>query len=565
MIWAQVPFWLLKIKKTENVFFDILFGIAFLCLISMCFVIGGPINLVTQIIFLFCTMAIAFLQREAFISRINQLISTLRSLNKFEIILLILLIIPVLYQSAQATKINDNGGYYQPTIAWMEQYGLIKGLANIYPALGLFSAWHSLTALFDLNQAGFGSFHQINGFLLSWLIFWIFIEIKLTISTQLKSILVMMLGFILVFGFFFLSAPNADFPIICFSGLIIYTMLSKKEIFHPLIWWIICLAIFCIKPPGVTGIIIAFMILFEKAFSLKSKLNSLSILLPIIGILVFKNVMLSGYVFYPMNQPDIMKVEWKVPKNWNDLYRKGIVNWGINDKDDIKDWKVEEQTKFNRLSKWLSRSGYKGFINKILFSNWTIALILLGILTITKFKNHQKTLLIVTLLLLFQVFEWLYLSQYRLMLSTGLSILLLNIYILFNTLEKRISNWGKFPIIMNLSLGSFILIIWTFAFVPFSAFSETSRNKSITKSEGFKSTYLIEPWHQFDNGSIYTNRFNGMVFYYYPARGYCWDCPLPCVSRSHHDYLLKNLGLEVKPLGKTPLEGFKLIEKDDLR
>jgi hypothetical protein len=151
------------------------------------------------------------------------------------------------------------------------------------------------------------------------------------------------------------------------------------------------------------------------------------------------------------------------------------------------------------------------------------------------------------------------------MLSTGLSILLLNIYILFNTLEKRISNWGKFPIIMNLSLGSFILIIWTFAFVPFSAFSETSRNKSITKSEGFKSTYLIEPWHQFDNGSIYTNRFNGMVFYYYPARGYCWDCPLPCVSRSHHDYLLKNLGLEVKPLGKTPLEGFKLIEKDDLR
>jgi hypothetical protein len=52
-----------------------------------------------------------------------------------------------------------------------------------------------------------------------------------------------------------------------------------------------------------------------------------------------------------------------------------------------------------------------------------------------------------------------------------------------------------------------------------------------------------------------------MVFYYYPERVYCWDCPLPCVSKSHHDFLLKNLGLEISPMGNNIQEGFKLIQK----
>ncbi len=203
MIWAQIPFWLLKIKKPENVFFDVLFGIIFLSIISMLFVIGGPINLITQGIFLFSTTAIAYLQREEFKNRIQLFISAFKQFSKIEILLLIALIIPILYQSAQATKINDNGGYYQPTIAWMEQFGLVKGLANIYPALGLFSSWHSLTALFDLNQLGLGSYHQINGFLLSWFLLWILREWKLNLNGVLKLALIGMLVYVLVFGFFF--------------------------------------------------------------------------------------------------------------------------------------------------------------------------------------------------------------------------------------------------------------------------------------------------------------------------------------------------------------------------
>ncbi len=560
MIWAQIPFWLLKIKKPENVFYDILFGIIFLSIISMLFVIGGPINLLTQGIFLFSTIAIAYLQIEEFNNRIKLFLSAFKQFSKSEILLLLAIILPIIYQSAQATKINDNGGYYQPTIAWMEQFGLVKGLANIYPALGLFSSWHSLTALFDLNQSGLGSYHQINGFLLTWFVIWIFREWKLNLNGIFKFALIGILLYVLVFGFFFLSAPNADLPIICFSGLLTFQLLTQKENYHPLIWWIICIGLFIIKPPASTALVFAFIVLFDKKFSLKSKLNSLTIITPILFILIFKNVMLSGYVLYPMNQPDLLNVEWKVPKNWNELYRQGIVSWGVQDKYEIKDWNTNKEKKGNRLSKWLFRSGYKGLMNKILFLNWILALIILAISIFRKLKTNQLQISLFLSLLIFQIIEWLYLSQYRLMLATGLSIFVLNLFYLLNLLNKSGEKLNQLKVLQIVSF-TVAMYLWAIAFIPFSAFSNSSRNKSITNSVGFNSRYLIEPWHQFDNGPINTNRFNNMVFYYYPERVYCWDCPLPCVSKSHHDFLFKNLGLEITPIGKNIQEGFKLIQK----
>ena len=561
LTWGQLPFWLLKLKKPENAFLDILFGTLILSIISLLFVIGGPINLLTQSIFVFCTLAIAFLQREEMMHRLNLLYSSFKQFSKTDFFILAAILIPVLYQSAQATKINDNGGYYQPTIAWMEQVGLVKGLANIYPALGLYSSWHSLTALFDLNQLGLGSYHQINGFLFSFTILWLFRELKLNIILRFKFILLGILVYIVLLGFFFLSAPNADLPMICYAGLLIYYLLYPKEDFHPLIWWLICFALFAIKPPASTALVISILVVLKKNFSLKSKFNSLILILPLVFILIYKNVILSGYAIYPLNKPDIFKVEWKVPPNWNELYRVGIVSWGIQDKYEIKDWNTAKNEKQGRLTKWLFRSGYKGLMNKFLFLNFCLLILLTLISYIKKRKLSWHILLLILLLLIFQGIEWLYLSQYRLMLATGLSILLVNLYLVFQPDQKWMNKIRKPQLIQNgISLG-LILFLWLIAFVPFSMFANSSRNKSITKSEGFNTRYLIEPWHQFDNGPIHTNRFNNMVFYYYPERVYCWDCPLPCVSKSHHDFLLKNLGLEISPLGNSIQDGFKLINK----
>ncbi|MFY8021942.1 MAG: LIC_10190 family membrane protein [Bacteroidia bacterium] len=561
IIWAQLPFWLLKLKKPENVFLDILFGILLLSILSLLFVVGGPINLLTQAIFVFSTLAIAYLQREEMSIRLKLLLSALKQFSKTDILILTGILIPILYQAAQATKINDNGGYYQPTIAWMEQVGLVKGLANIYPALGLYSSWHSLTALFDLNQLGLGSYHQINGFLFCAILFWLFRELKLNIIMKYKILLLGILGYIVLFGFFFLSAPNADLPMICFSGLLIYLFLYPKENFHPLIWWLLGFALFAIKPPASTALIISLLVIIQKQFSFKSKLNSLILILPLIFLLIYKNVILSGYAIYPLNKPDIFKVEWKVPPNWNELYRVGIVSWGIQDKYEIKDWNQAEKEKPGRLSKWLFRSGYKGLMNKLIFTNFCL-LVILSIFSLAIRRNlSRQLLLLIFLLLLFQGIEWLYLSQYRLMLATGLSILLINIYLVFHTNQNWPNKISKPQFIINGTSIMLILFLWMIAFVPFSMFASSSRNKSITKSEGFNTRYLVEPWHQFDNGPINTNRFNNMVFYYYPERVYCWDCPLPCVSKSHHDFLLKNLGLEITPLGNSIRDGFKLSKK----
>jgi len=47
--------------------------------------------------------------------------------------------------------ILDHFGYYVPTIKWLTEYGLVKGISNLDLILGQMSVWHIL-------QAGFSNF-----------------------------------------------------------------------------------------------------------------------------------------------------------------------------------------------------------------------------------------------------------------------------------------------------------------------------------------------------------------------------------------------------------------------
>ena len=49
--------------------------------------------------------------------------------------------------------ILDHFGYYVPTVKWLSEFGLVKGISNLDPTLGQMSAWHVL-------QAGFSNFSE---------------------------------------------------------------------------------------------------------------------------------------------------------------------------------------------------------------------------------------------------------------------------------------------------------------------------------------------------------------------------------------------------------------------
>ncbi len=70
------------------------------------------------------------------------------------------------YLSAQQSSHYDDGLYYSTSIKWIEEYGTVKGLANINPRIGFNSTWHLLHAIFSFHYLHSGNFNDLNGLLI---------------------------------------------------------------------------------------------------------------------------------------------------------------------------------------------------------------------------------------------------------------------------------------------------------------------------------------------------------------------------------------------------------------
>lgn len=66
--------------------------------------------------------------------------------------------------SSGTAKLIDTDWYHAQTIRWIEEYGCVKGVANLFPALGYNNAQHYFDALFSLNWAFGQSIRGSGGF-----------------------------------------------------------------------------------------------------------------------------------------------------------------------------------------------------------------------------------------------------------------------------------------------------------------------------------------------------------------------------------------------------------------
>ena len=101
-----------------------------------------------------------------------------------------------------------------------------------------------------------------------------------------------------------------------------------------------------------------------------------------------------------------------------------------------------------------------------------------------------------------------------------------------------------------------VSIYFILAFVPMSVFKSESRNKSITQTDGFQTAYLIQAHTQYQQGLLDSSIINGMAFHFYSNKSYTWNAPIPAQSISHTRFLFNHFGYQVKPLGKSPGDGF---------
>ncbi|MCG9879775.1 MAG: hypothetical protein MH472_04185 [Bacteroidia bacterium] len=605
-VYGVLVFIVFKQALPKNLILPIFPGFALLGVLSQWFMLGGGISFFVTLVLVFGAWAAYWRYAHYYQVQGANIWQWVKSVQGFHWLLIFGFLSVVLYQSSLPTKMHDMAVYYLQTLQWMQKYGAVKGLGNLYPALGLGSAWHSLLSVFQLPKMP--AFYAINAALLFSVFLFLFFtflaepNMKSKIGSANKSwkdlvngnvkeddgitrarkvYLIAYTLFLFPISFLYLTAPSPDFPLLVLSPLLFYFVFLDTEVLSAEVLLIWACFLFAIKPPAFIGVGLAvyvFALGFStfKAQSLSQLVNSsknpwvqkakviglrATLIIFCLAPVIAKNYIQTGYFLYPVSSQlplpqewqNRFSPEWKVPNDWVAAYRSGIVAWGYTDKVKTEEFKGVLPEPKQRFEHWLFRTGYKGFMNKIWLLNVMLGMLLLVF--------HSRFRLELTLLIFISLIEWFMLNQYRLMLATSICLFGLNMAALsyWNSVFKFIRRMLSDVWVSQIPQATlvFVCILYlVLAFVPMSMFKDESRNKSITQLDGFRTDYLIKSHTSYEHGVLDSTCVNGFCFNYFSDKKYLWNAPIPALSVGHARFLKNNFGYQIMPLGNKIEDGF---------
>ena len=308
-------FFPLKNGEGRPIIYWAISGLILLTCLTQIIALFFPINIYTKIVVLGILVLLSIYKRENtkfVIAKIK--IST--SLILFFIVWAIILLI-----NAGPTIMDDSESYHIQSIKWIQDYGSVPGLVNLHERFGFNSSWFSSVALFSFSSETTGGFTVLNSVLSMWLCYWLISNCdqfqKEKNQPGAIAILIILIASLLIWPLIRGNAAttNYDFIATCIV-LVLFTEIflsSSKEI-SPTIEWIIwptyLLTIRIINFPLLLLSVIAIIIFIKQ-----KKIST--IFLPIVYCLlliipfIIRNIIISGYPFYPATYFDLTNVDWK--------------------------------------------------------------------------------------------------------------------------------------------------------------------------------------------------------------------------------------------------------------
>ena len=138
-----------SLNLSNNKAFILLYGIIFQTLFIASFAFFYKIGTVFFIINALIITFLSFAIKEKIKLFFNSLLESFDSKSK--VIFFVFIIITAL-KSAQSSSIFDNETYYIQTIKWLNEYGYVKGIANVHPFLAQCSFWHVFQSGFNFLE-----------------------------------------------------------------------------------------------------------------------------------------------------------------------------------------------------------------------------------------------------------------------------------------------------------------------------------------------------------------------------------------------------------------------------
>ena len=276
------------------------------------------ISLGANMIVLLVTVGILFFDRKNVVSRLK------KNKNKIQIkewILYALILLVVAFFTSRGVEHGDTGLYHAQAIRWNEEYGVVKGLGNLFANYAYNSAWLCYSALFSFRFLGGQSFHATNGLIMAMICCYSVYGLleygkhKYHFADAVRCSSLFYAMVICVVS----MSPSTDLPSIY---MIIYLLirwcenLEEDKDSHTMAMLSV-LAVYAISVKLSAAMIV--LLVFHPLYYLiqEKKWKQIGIYLTL-GIVVItpyliRNVILSGWLLYPFEGLDLFSVQWKMP------------------------------------------------------------------------------------------------------------------------------------------------------------------------------------------------------------------------------------------------------------
>ena len=224
--------------------------------------------------------------------------------------------------SCQRAIHADTDGYHATAIRWIEEYGVVKGLGNLYNRLAYNSAFLCLQALFSWKFAINQSMHVMNGYIACVMVLYSILKLKESrFACSKGNVFRLLLLFYIIYPgtLMVMASPNTDHMTLLYVMFIIckwcdYLDDNEKSAIPYAVLTVF--AVFTISLKLSAGLLIVLAIKPGIIMIRKKKWKEIVLFLGM-GVIVIcpwliRNVLISGYLVYPYTSIDLFPVDWKM-------------------------------------------------------------------------------------------------------------------------------------------------------------------------------------------------------------------------------------------------------------
>ena len=266
---------------------------------------------------------------------------------------LVVLVLLFSYGASRGYMHVDSGLYHAQAIRWIEEYGVVPGLANLHCRLAYNSSAFLLTAFYSMHFILGKSLHTVAGFMAlvlaakSFSVVEVFSRKKVYISDFVKVAALFYVSMI----FTEMVSPASDYFAMLFLFYVIIKWVELEEQKETDItpYGMLCVLMAVNVTIKLSAAIMLILVLKPAVVLLKEKRYGQIGIYLVLGITavapyLIRNVILSGWLVYPFPGIDLFSFDWKIPKGEAQydaeeikVYAKGMTDVLLKDTP-MKEW-----------------------------------------------------------------------------------------------------------------------------------------------------------------------------------------------------------------------------------